>query len=229
MKNLQYILISIALLAGCKLPPANPVAEGGKVVFSDLFSDNKKNWDIVHNDSTDIKILNNEYQFLLTGKSNKSGQLVWKAIDVDNTDTISSSANFRIEADFRYIQGDTLAPFGLAFGVGDANNYEFFGIKKPGEIGNINKSGGFIIGKSVAGVFTPAVSWTAIDLKEGYNRLKVEKRSKTGNVFFYSINNVVVYSSRLPATYGKTLGFYAAGNVSMAVDDVKVTTGFAAP
>ena len=214
----------MALLAGCKLPPATPVSTAGTVIFSDFFDDNTNKWPAIHNDSVDIKILADEYQFNLTGKSKKAGQVVWKAIDID-TDTIVSTTssstgsvvNFRIETDFRYINGDTLTPFGLVFGLSDVNNYEFFGIEK---------CGAYVIGKCVDGVFTADVSAAQTKLNTGYNHLKVEKNGSNGVNFIYYINGTSVSTSHMPATFGKTFGFYATGDVSMAVDNVKVTTGF---
>lgn len=205
MNKLISIVVSLFLLVGCKMPGANP-SPGLSLIFSDFFDDNTKGWTSIHNDSTDIKILANQYQFNLTGKSGKSGWVTWKTVDVD------SLVNFRIEADFVYIKGDTLSPFGLVYGLGDANNYNFFGIEG---------SGGYIIGKHNAGVFTPIVNWNQVDLNAGYNKLRIENN---GGDYYYSINNVVL--QKLPSHHfkGRTVGFYCAGNVSMAVDNLKVST-----
>ena len=220
MNKLLIIFLSLAFLSGCKYPDGSVKPDGGVVIFSDLFTDNRNDWDFVHNDSTDIKILQTEYQFLLTGKSNKSGQLVWKTIQ-----DLDTMVNFSIQADFRYIKGDSLAPYGLVFGFTDVKNYNFFGIEKS-VAASADPYGGFIIGSRVDGVFTPSTDWTQFDLKDGWNTLKVEKNGSGRNNFSYSINGKVVATTKTP-DYVKTIGFYAASNVSMAVNDVTVISGLA--
>lgn len=197
-------------LWACKYPSGTPLpAKQGTVLFSEDFSDNTKGWNTVNNDSVHISVLNNEYQFNLTGTKGTSGWYSWKPVGVSDTDT-----SFIIQADFEYKQGDSLSGFGLTYGLSDVSNNNFFGIEADG---------GYTIGKKVAGVYTPIVNWRADSLGlKTVNTLSINKRRD--KKYYYSINGVVVQVlSTAPQFYGENGGFYCADNVSMAADNFKVT------
>lgn len=204
MKNIFLLCIAFISFCACnKAKNETPVPQE-TVIFSETFDDNKKGWYTIHNDTANIQVTGGKYKFELTGKNSLNGWYAWYNINLDTT------KNFKIEADFEHLTKGDYSPYGLLYGIEGLNNNHFYGLESEGY---------YHVGKTKDGTYLSNGGWKPVTLKK-VNTLTVQK---TGRHYYYRLNGVQVRDLNPQYFYGKGIGFYVAGNVSVAIDNLKVT------
>jgi S1-C subfamily serine protease len=168
-------------------------------IFEDNFNDNQSDWDLLQNESQDVKIADGH--LVLTGKT-KDGTSRYKYLKFNKED-------FIIEMKFDFQKNKNEDNGGMIYGFKDWDNYNFFYINQEN----------FFIGTVYEGIKSYAVEdmFSAAIHDKGYNVLKI---ISNGSDVVYTINGSLVYKSSKYNFYGNHFGAALVAKCTMRIDQL---------
>jgi len=199
---MKKILLLIILLISVNLI----IAQTSETVYYEDFSDNSDNWEESTKVSEYAKVSNGTYLI----KTDKTLAYRWFGRQI----FIDYREDFRISAKMKQTAGYDNQGYGIVWGSRGWQDSFYF---------SITSNGYYNVGSYNFGFYTKVKDWTkstAIKPLGTYNELVVEKEGI--NLYFY-INDVKVYTCDFEIFKGQVHGFVLFQNVSVEIDEFKVT------
>ena len=179
------------------------------VLINEEFNDNTNNWYIADDENLKTDVTKGHYQF-----ENKTTSSRWIFTTINNLS--ADEEDFTIEVKLKQIKGDKNLAQGILFSLySNSEAYHQFFITANGQY----KINHYYSKKDHIKVNYKEHKAINTGLKS-YNTLKVVK---TANIVTYYINNEEVYKSGNHSYYGNRLAYFAGGNITIEVDELKVT------
>lgn len=179
------------------------------VLINEEFNDNANNWYIADDENLKTDVSKGHYQF-----ENKTTSSRWIFTTINNLS--ADEEDFTIEIKLKQTKGDKDLAQGILFSLySNSEAYHQFFITANGQY----KINHYYSKKDHIKVNYKEHKAINTGLKS-YNTLKVVK---TANIVTYYINNEEVYKSGNHSYYGNRLAYFTGGNITIEVDELKVT------
>ncbi len=179
------------------------------ILINEEFNDNTNNWYIADDENLKTDVTKGHYQF-----ENKTTSSRWIFTTINNLS--ADEEDFTIEIKLKQTKGDKDLAQGILFSLySNSEAYHQFFITANGQY----KINHYYSKKDHIKVNYKEHKAINTGLKS-YNTLKVVK---TANIVTYYINNEEVYKSGNHSYYGNRLAYFTGGNITIEVDELKVT------
>jgi hypothetical protein len=176
-----------------------------KIIFSEDFSNNSRNWSVIKDSNALWKIENGKYY---RENFKKLSYATFKPVD------INIENNFSISLTTTHLSGVSNYGYGLVFGARDKKNrFEFV----------INASGQFVVYKTTEGVYSDLVKWTASSaIKKNNNEDNALMIKKQGNDWKFYINDQFVGAVPAEPFFGYGFGLSSVGMQAVVFDNLVI-------
>ncbi len=183
----------------------NTIAQPRKVIFFDNFTDNRNNWDELHNRVMTIKIRNGKY--VITHRRMRGLLTSVKSIPS------VKAKNIGIKTTIDKHLGVNNHGYGLIWGWKDRNNYCVFLVSGNGE---------YQIGAKQNGIYRQITPWRHSNVIHRNNKTNTLEIKKIGDKLYYFINQQYITNTPFIRPGGNKVGFIVNRNISIAVEDISI-------